>query len=130
MSTAVEIRQTQSGTNSPTRSENFAHEPHFATRIMSMKTFNVVCMVLGELIGTGALLFFGCMGTINWVENPIALIAPLNFGLTVMMVVQTFGHISFALLNPAVTITAVVYKLVSFKVNKRKFCIPLSHVLN
>lgn len=84
-----------------------------------IKPFDVVCMILGEFIGTSMLLFFGCMGTVKWVENPNVMLGPLNFGLTVMMIIQAFGHISFALLNPAITFTAFVCKLIPYKVSER-----------
>lgn len=83
-----------------------------------IKPYDVACMVLGEFIGTSMLLFFGCMGTVKWVENPNVMLGPLNFGLTVMMIIQTFGHISFALLNPAITFTAFVCNLVPYKVSE------------
>jgi glycerol uptake facilitator-like aquaporin len=47
--------------------------------------------------------------------------APLNFGLTVMFVIGMFGHISFAIINPAVAVAAVVHKLISIKVRKLNF---------
>ena len=51
----------------------------------------------------------------------LAIQASLNFGLTVMFVVHIFGHISFAIINPAIVITAVVNKLIDIKVGKNKF---------
>lgn len=90
--------------------------PQKSSRII--KPFDIICMVLGEFIGTSMLLFFGCMGTVKWVENPNMMLGPLNFGLTVMMIIQTFGHISFALLNPAITFTAFVCKLLPYKVSE------------
>lgn len=42
--------------------------------------------------------------------------ASLNFGLTVMFVVHIFGHISYAILNPAIVITAVIHKFIDIKV--------------
>lgn len=83
-----------------------------------IKPFDVACMILAELIGTCMLLFFGCMGTVKWVEDPNVMLGPLNFGLTVMMIIQTFGHISFALLNPAITFTAFMCKLLPYKVSE------------
>ena len=86
--------------------------------VMKQKTFDNVCMVLAELIGTGILVFLGCMGCVPMNGIPSAISTVLNFGFTIMMIVQIFGHISFAILNPAVTVAAVVNKLITVKVIK------------
>jgi aquaporin related protein len=39
----------------------------------------------------------------------------LVFGLTVMMMIQIFGHISYAIINPSIVITAVVNKVIDIK---------------
>ncbi|CAO1354236.1 unnamed protein product [Diamesa serratosioi] len=72
-------------------------------------------MVLAEFIGTGILVFFGCMGCVPMNGIPLEISSIINFGFTIMMIVQIFGHISFAILNPAVTIAAVVNKLITIK---------------
>lgn len=77
-------------------------------------------MILAEVIGTGMLMFFGCMGAVMW-DGPQGIVTPINFGLTVMMIIQTFGHISSALLNPAVSICAVVNNIISVKVNSSNY---------
>lgn len=84
--------------------------------VMKQKTFDNVCMVLAELLGTGILVFFGCMGCVPMNGIPLAMTTVINFGFTVMMIIQIFGHISFAILNPAVTVAAVVNKLITVKV--------------
>ena len=43
----------------------------------------------------------------------------INFGLTVMIIIQIFGHISFAIINPAIAIAAVIHKMISVKVKKK-----------
>ena len=86
-------------------------------KMMKQKTFDNLCMVLAEFIGTGILVFFGCMGCVPMTGITSTMSIVLNFGFTVMMIVQIFGHISFAILNPAVTIAAVVNKLITVKVN-------------
>lgn len=64
------------------------------------------------------LTFFGCMGTIHWNFLPPSSPTPqLNFGLTVMVIVHIFGHISNALINPAVSVAAVINKMISWQVN-------------
>ena len=89
--------------------------------MIPQKTFDKVCMVLGEVLGTATLMFFGCMSTVPIDGEVITLAPPFTFGLTVMMIIQMFGHVSFAILNPAVAIIAVVYDLISIKVNMLKF---------
>jgi hypothetical protein len=119
MSGSTEIEVNQSSYRSelpPKRSDSFEETTKFITKVMPQKTFDKVCMVLAEFLGTATLLFLGCAGTVHWDGPPFALRPPLNFGLTVMMIIQIFGHISFAILNPAVTICAVVNNLFSFKV--------------
>lgn len=102
---------------------SFGGTSKLITNIIPQKKFDNVCMVLAEVLGTGSLLFFGCAGTIHWNGPPLSIIPPLNFGLTVMMIIQIFGHISFALLNPAVNIAAVVYKQITWQVSaKAAFC--------
>lgn len=78
----------------------------------------MICMFLGELIGTTFLLLFGCMGSLNWVEaEQPAFIGGLVFGLTVLTIIQCFGTISGAHLNPAVTLCALLYRTISIPVS-------------
>lgn len=99
--------------------DSFQKPSKLIAGIISQGTFDKACMILAEVIGTGMLLFFGCAGSIFW-DGPPGISTPINFGLTVMMIIQTFGHISFALLNPAVSICAVVNKIISVKARGRK----------
>ena len=122
MSSSTEVQVNQNGFESdlpPKRSDSFEETSKFITQIMPQKTFDKVCMVLAEILGTASLLFFGCAGTVHWDGPPFSLRPPLNFGLTVMMIIQIFGHVSFAILNPAVTICAVVNNLFSIKVENK-----------
>jgi hypothetical protein len=48
----------------------------------------------------------------------LPIVASLNFGLTVALVIQIFGHISYAIINPAVAIAAAVHQLISIRVKK------------
>lgn len=83
-----------------------------------LTNYEIFLMVLAETIGTAMLVFFGCMGTIWWDQNPPQLPIPqINFGLTVMFIIHIFGHISNALINPAVTIAAVVLQMITWQVS-------------
>ncbi|XP_053967458.1 aquaporin AQPAn.G-like isoform X2 [Anastrepha ludens] len=81
---------------------------------MKASTLDKICAFLGELIGTGLLVFLGCMGCIknNTYENT-HFQATFNFGLVVLVIIQCFGCVSGAHLNPAVTLAAYIYNMVS-----------------
>jgi len=70
-----------------------------------------VVMFVAELIGTGLLMFLGCMGCVSQYDEPTPThhMGGISFGLTVMIIIQVFGHISGAHLNPAVTLATVIF---------------------
>lgn len=73
-----------------------------------------LCCFLSEFIGTGMLLFLGCMGCVESDIFPSNnLTRSLNFGLIVLIVIQSFGCCSGAHLNPAVTVAAFIYDAIS-----------------
>ncbi|XP_057318590.1 aquaporin AQPcic-like [Microplitis mediator] len=64
---------------------------------------------MAELVGTAMLVFLGCGGCIGSLGVvPSHLQITLTFGLAVMIVIQCFGHISHAHVNPAMTVGSVV----------------------
>ncbi|XP_076237098.1 aquaporin AQPAe.a-like isoform X2 [Calliopsis andreniformis] len=70
---------------------------------------NTVLVALAEILGTSMLVFMGCMGCIGSLGVvPSHLQISLAFGLTVMVVIQSLGHISQAHVNPAITVGAVM----------------------
>nr|XP_003702537.1 PREDICTED: aquaporin AQPAe.a-like isoform X1 [Megachile rotundata] len=70
---------------------------------------NTVLTALAETIGTSMLVFVGCMGCIGSLGVvPSHLQIALTFGLAVMLVIQSIGHISHAHINPAITVGAMV----------------------
>ncbi|XP_052888198.1 uncharacterized protein LOC128296751 [Anopheles moucheti] len=83
---------------------------------MKKSTLDNISVFLAELIGTGLLVMLGCMGCVSGLgHTPSHFELCINFGLIVMIVVQVFGCVSGAHLNPAVTAAAWVYELVSTK---------------
>ncbi|XP_015430967.1 PREDICTED: aquaporin-like [Dufourea novaeangliae] len=64
---------------------------------------------LAEILGTSILVFTGCMGCVNSMGVvPSHLQIALTFGLAVMIVIQSIGHISDAHVNPAITVGAII----------------------
>lgn len=88
----------------------------FQHATMNKSTLDNISVFLAELIGTGLLVMLGCMGCVNGIGHvPRHFELAINFGLIVMIIVQIFGCVSGAHLNPAVTAAAWVYDLVSTK---------------
>lgn len=86
---------------------------------MDKRFLQLLTLGLAETIATAMLLFFGCMGCVNISGNssiPNHLTIVLGFGLVVMLIVNIFGMVSGAHLNPAVTLAAYIYKLVDIPV--------------
>jgi aquaporin related protein len=87
----------------------------FSIETMRRELLDILTVACAETIGTAMLVFFGCMGCVKfpnvWVPDHLSIC--LNFGLTVMVIVNVFGVVSGSHLNPAVTLAALVYKLVN-----------------
>jgi aquaporin related protein len=83
------------------------------------KILKLISVFFAELLGTAILLFIGCLGCVDRFENfhPTHLTITLGFGFAVMIALNVFGCVSGAHINPAVTLTAVIYKLVDIPVS-------------
>uniref|UniRef100_A0A1L8EAI5 Putative aquaporin aqpcic-like protein n=1 Tax=Haematobia irritans TaxID=7368 RepID=A0A1L8EAI5_HAEIR len=69
---------------------------------------------LAEFIGTSMLMLFGCMGCMDTEIFPSNnLTRSLNFGLVVLVIVQCFACCSGAHFNPAVSLAAYIYDILS-----------------
>ncbi|XP_055916572.1 aquaporin AQPAn.G-like isoform X2 [Eupeodes corollae] len=81
---------------------------------MKISMVDKITVFLAELISTGLLIFLGCMGCVKsdiFPNNHLQ--TTLNFGLVIMILIQCFGCVSGAHMNPAVTLAAVIYKLIT-----------------
>lgn len=88
---------------------------------MKQSHLELLTVFLAEVVGTGLLVFLGCMGCVtSWAHTPTHLSICIGFGLAVMLILNIFGCISGAHLNPAVSLAAVVYKLISVPVSAIK----------
>ncbi|XP_051859733.1 aquaporin AQPcic isoform X1 [Drosophila sulfurigaster albostrigata] len=86
-------------------------------KVFKMKgsTLDTISCFLAELIGTGILVFLGCMGCVKsdlFPNNHLQMV--LNFGFAVLIAIQCFGCVSGSHFNPAVTVAAYIYDLVSW----------------
>lgn len=74
--------------------------------------------LIAETVGTAFLMFGGCMGGLTITdEKPASFIGAASFGLCVMIIIQCYGHISGAHLNPAVTLATVIFQMTSIPVS-------------
>ncbi|XP_046806541.1 aquaporin-2-like [Lucilia cuprina] len=90
---------------------------------MKSSTFNTISCVLGEFIGTAMLLFLGCMGCTG-LNNSLLQIA-LNFGFAVMLIIQCFGCVSGAHLNPVITLGAYIMDIINWRLSLAYVCAQL-----
>ncbi|XP_071449185.1 aquaporin AQPAe.a-like isoform X2 [Hetaerina americana] len=99
---------------------------------------DLVASLVAEFVGTAILIGVGCCGAVVGIPGPITGDMPSNateadycarpmpipvissmqpafiFGFTVMAIIQMFGHVSQAHVNPSVTVCAVVVGMISW----------------
>lgn len=71
---------------------------------------------VAELLGTAFMMFGGCIGGLSRDGEDQGVLGPVTFGLVIMIIIQCYGHISGAHLNPAVTVAAVVFRMITIPV--------------
>lgn len=82
---------------------------------MNQKILRILILSIAETMGTAILIFLACMGCVDLgIEGikPTHLSITLGVGLTLMMVVNIYGCVSGAHVNPAVTLAAYVCKMI------------------
>lgn len=83
---------------------------------MKKSTLDTISVLLAELVGTGLLVLLGCMGCVGGLGwKPTHFESCFNFGIVVLVLVQTFGCVSGCHINPSVTVAAWVYEMISTK---------------
>lgn len=72
---------------------------------------------IAELLGTALLMFGGCMGGLTWGKEANSYLSALSFGLVVMTLIQAYSAVSGAHFNPAVTLAALIFRVISLPVS-------------
>lgn len=67
MSTNLTIRDQS---ENPSSENHTTKKNYFLSDTNKAELKNCICMLLAELVGTFCLLFFGCMGCIDWIQMP------------------------------------------------------------
>ncbi|XP_065219332.1 aquaporin AQPAe.a-like [Planococcus citri] len=83
----------------------------------SQKLLDLSEIFVAEVIATTFLLYFGCIGLIPSLDNSSQSVTPLHagilWGIVVLGCIVIFGPISGAHMNPAVTLSALIYERIS-----------------
>lgn len=78
----------------------------------TMKWWSRYCKIIAaEFVATTLLLFLGCMTSVpidGLTEQP-PMYSAIGFGVVVLFLITSFGHISGAHMNPSVTLSAVIW---------------------
>ncbi|KAJ1528345.1 hypothetical protein ONE63_006765 [Megalurothrips usitatus] len=84
---------------------------------MDAATKKLLAAVLAEALGIGMVCFFGCAGTLSGPlgQTVTHFQVAITFGLIVMIAIACFAHVSGAHFNPAVTLMALIMKVIDIK---------------
>ncbi|XP_053674596.1 aquaporin AQPAn.G-like [Anopheles nili] len=83
--------------------------------VSNNRMWRVFTLFLAEFLGTGLLLFGGCMASLDGFEITTTNISrSIAFGMVVMMAFITFSSTSGAIINPAVSLAAYISGILSF----------------
>lgn len=92
---------------------------------MRQKHLDLLAIFLAETIGTGLLVFLGCMSAVDGFHyQPTHLSIALAFGLAVMLIINIFGCVSGSQLNPVISLAAVIYEIVPIPVSLKSSRLP------
>ncbi|XP_070496734.1 aquaporin-like [Chironomus tepperi] len=83
--------------------------------MISEKFVRLGRIFIAETIGTGILLFINCLGCVDNLENykPSIISASFVAGIALMVSINSFATISGAHVNPAVTLGALIFGMIS-----------------
>ncbi|CAG9769771.1 unnamed protein product [Ceutorhynchus assimilis] len=86
------------------------------TRIRPPTYWDHITIALAEFLGTTTLVFLSCMGSCFGIQGAVSSMhTSFTAGLAVAAVIQTFGHISGAHINPAVSLNALVVNQIGWQ---------------
>ncbi|CAD7088242.1 unnamed protein product [Hermetia illucens] len=102
-------------------------ERHFLFKCVPMDQMDKITHCLAEFVGTASLLVLSCMTCMEGLGSEIIPIqAAFGGGLTVLVIVSTFGGITHCHINPAVTLAAAICRYVSVPI---AICYMISQIL-
>lgn len=120
--------------DSQTGTSEFAIHPsamiHHHQTVHSISVLSILRVFLSELLATALMLFMGCSGGLDWGQGTHGFLSSISFGFMVAILIQSFGHISGAHLNPCVTISAVLMKVIAAPVSFSFADNPLQTLMN
>lgn len=84
-----------------------------------LKTIEIWQILFAQTIGTAFLMLGGCAGALAWYgPKPSHFVPSITFGLAVMMIIQSYGHLpgGHPHINPLITFAAVLFRMISVPV--------------
>lgn len=87
--------------------------------MLSEKYLRLGRIFIAETIGTGILLFINCLGCVDKLDHykPSIITASFVAGIALMISINSFTTISGGHVNPAVTLGALIFGMISFTVS-------------